>query len=139
MRYELISSDRRTDGRTDGWTDVKRCICLSTGGLKNQAQNAKIRPTDTIHINPSHLDTHQPCHAITGLTIIVVVETKECLVGNSPAKPSFGMTPTIIIVLYLYRLYFIVGCHTKRSLGRAGASQTFFWNDNNKNPPLAVL
>ena len=48
------------------------------------------------------------CHRKTCLLILVILLLKEGLVNNTPAKPSFGMTRTIVLCC-LSRLYFTVG------------------------------
>ena len=63
--------------------------------------------------------------AKTGFRIFVVVMPKEDLAGTSLAKPSFGMAPTIKVIIHeVNRKHFCGRCHTKGRLGRASFGMT---------------
>ena len=65
-------------------------------------------------------------HDKTGFKIFVIVIPKEGLADTSPAKPSFGMTPTMNVC---EEVEFYSRCHTKRKLtviGLAGEVKPSF-------------
>ncbi len=59
-------------------------------------------------------------------------QKKACL---APAEPTFFWSPTIKYNLIYEdnRIQFYSWCHTKKKLGWAGASQVFFFYDNDKD------
>ncbi len=60
-----------------------------------------VPPWNNKYHNLHYID--EPLHINTGLEIFVVVIPKEGLAGTSPAKPTFGMTPTVKHNLWRWR------------------------------------
>ncbi len=72
---------------------------------------------------------------LNGHQFFIFVISKERLAGTSPAKHSFGITPTIeLYSCCLHRLDFMVSVLQREGLvGLGWASQAFFWSDNEKD------